>query len=126
MDLSASECSSGCESGWTRYLDQFSNTTDPYGRGFGEGKGEYVDEEQDDENLSMVSDASSGPPHFQEYQNYAFENQSYGSCPSVSEEKKKNKQKSRAKETRGKKQQSLSFDDDTASSPICHFSQASH
>ncbi|URE08418.1 hypothetical protein MUK42_23521 [Musa troglodytarum] len=40
----SSDCSNGCQSGWTDYLGQSS-------------------EEREDD-LSMVSDASTGPPHF--------------------------------------------------------------
>ncbi|CAL9186903.1 protein SOB FIVE-LIKE 5-like isoform X2 [Musa acuminata AAA Group] len=57
----SSDCSSGCQSGWTDYLD----------KSCGEcrqplvcGKGGSFEEEEED--LSMVSDASSGPPHFPE------------------------------------------------------------
>ncbi|URE28513.1 hypothetical protein MUK42_15838 [Musa troglodytarum] len=39
----SSDCSSGCQSGWTMYLEQSSS-------------------EEEEEGLSMVSDASSGPP----------------------------------------------------------------
>lgn len=128
MNISTSECSSGCESGWTMYLDQLSNSTDPYSRAFVqnyEGKAAYVNyEDQEDEDLSMVSDASSGPPHFHEYENGAVDTQYYGYSPSVSEDKKKSKQKSKSKETRAMKQQNLCLDD-TASSPVFHFSQVS-
>lgn len=122
MNISTSECSSGCESGWTTYLDQLSNSTDPYSRAFGancEGKEAYVvDDDQEDEDLSMVSDASSGPPHFF-YENYPVQTQYYGNISAVSEDKKKIKKKS----CKPKKQQNLCLDD-TASSSIFHFSQA--
>ncbi|KAG8377548.1 hypothetical protein BUALT_Bualt08G0044600 [Buddleja alternifolia] len=90
MNISSTsdQCSSGCESGWTRYLDQLSNSTDiPH------TKKDYVTNykgvsQYDDEDLSMVSDASSAPPHY-----------SYAS--SISEDKKKSKQKnSKTKETK--------------------------
>ncbi|EPS59140.1 hypothetical protein M569_15670 [Genlisea aurea] len=56
MDLSGSECSSGCESGWTVYLDRLTNSaSDTYLM-----PGGTVGEVGDD--LSMVSDASSRPP----------------------------------------------------------------
>ncbi|KAI3460142.1 hypothetical protein Pfo_016805 [Paulownia fortunei] len=126
MNISTSEYSSGCESGWTMYLDQLSNSTDPYSTALVtncEGKGTYVNEDQEDEDLSMVSDASSGPPHFHTYENCAVDNQYYGYTSSVSEDKKQSKQKSKTKEPRAKKQQNLCLDD-TASSSIFHFSQA--
>ncbi|XP_062103214.1 protein SOB FIVE-LIKE 5 [Humulus lupulus] len=72
-----SECSSGCESGWTLYLEQ-SFLSNKKGSGFLrkssnfgytlrdkagiEQVNEEIDEEEED--LSMVSDASSGPPHY--------------------------------------------------------------
>ncbi|CAL9779645.1 unnamed protein product [Musa acuminata subsp. burmannicoides] len=42
----SSDCSSGCQSGWTAYLED--------------------EEEEEEEDLSMVSDASSGPPQLRE------------------------------------------------------------
>ncbi|KAI3465250.1 hypothetical protein Pfo_021913, partial [Paulownia fortunei] len=123
MNISTSELSSGCESGWTMYWDQLSNSIDPYSRDFVqnyEGKGAQVNEDQEDEDLSMVSDASSGPPHL--HGNYAGDSQFYGYASSVSEDKKKSKQKSKTKEPMVKKQHNYCLDD-TASSPIFHFSQ---
>nr|XP_043607756.1 protein SOB FIVE-LIKE 5-like [Erigeron canadensis]XP_043607757.1 protein SOB FIVE-LIKE 5-like [Erigeron canadensis] len=68
MNMSTSECTSGCESGWTMYLDQSVNSgydeKCEKGSGHGDGKWPYVSMEQDEEDeddLSMVSDASSGP-----------------------------------------------------------------
>ncbi|CAH1426102.1 unnamed protein product [Lactuca virosa] len=52
-----SECSSECGSGWTLYLGHSIYTLDPL-------QNSIYDEEDDD--MSMVSDASSGPPHVQE------------------------------------------------------------
>ncbi|KAL2505709.1 hypothetical protein Adt_21330 [Abeliophyllum distichum] len=113
MNTSNSECSSGCESGWTMYLDQVSNSTNNYNRAFEnynyqEKGGVYVYDDQEDENLSMVSDASSGPPQFQDY---------------ASDEQKKNtNQKKKMKQKRGKSQ-SLYLDDTASSSPFFHFSK---
>ncbi|XP_075483856.1 protein SOB FIVE-LIKE 5-like [Primulina tabacum] len=129
MNVSNSECSSGCESGWTVYLDQTSNSTDKYTRVL--VKNENPD--QEDEDLSMVSDASSGPPQFQEYENYAGSGKNlqlfhgyYDQSP-MPENKKKSKQnnKSKAKELmRVKKQENFCLDD-TATSPLPHFAKAS-
>ncbi|XP_011069795.1 uncharacterized protein LOC105155598 isoform X2 [Sesamum indicum] len=122
MNTSTSGCSSGCESGWTMYLDQLSNSTDPYRRAFVQNykeKGERVNRQDEEaEDLSMVSDASSGPPHLHEH--YTGENQYYGgyAC-SVPENKTA---KSKTKEPRIKKQHNLCLDD-TASSSVFHFSQ---
>ncbi|CAL9160840.1 unnamed protein product, partial [Musa hybrid cultivar] len=64
----SSECSSGCQSGWTTYLDHSSCEPLVYNKGgFFHGK-----EEEEEEDLSMVSDASSGPPHFQEEDEHCF------------------------------------------------------
>ncbi|KAJ8455442.1 hypothetical protein OPV22_035136 [Ensete ventricosum] len=56
----SSDCSSGCQSGWTMYLEQsssqFCKTV------VDEKAGSYQHEEKEEEGLSMVSDASSGPP----------------------------------------------------------------
>uniref|UniRef100_A0A5B7CAE5 Uncharacterized protein n=1 Tax=Davidia involucrata TaxID=16924 RepID=A0A5B7CAE5_DAVIN len=115
MNISTSGCSSGCESGWTNYLDHSSNSADQFHK-FGGG---IVDEDyrskvaydnDEDEDLSMVSDASSGPPHFHE---------DYTS--SASEQAKKIKKKHKIKEHRGKQQHS--YLDDTASSPVLSFSK---
>nr|GMD96405.1 uncharacterized protein LOC109152693 [Ipomoea batatas] len=98
MNLSGSECSSGCQSGWTTYFDQKSNSEDQYNSRFlGEdqrGKMGFCSEE--DEDLSMVSDASSGPPHF------------------------RGKQKRKSTEIWGDKEQRC-YLDDTASSPALSF-----
>ncbi|XP_073135955.1 protein SOB FIVE-LIKE 5-like isoform X2 [Henckelia pumila] len=133
MNISTSECSSECESGWTMYLDQTSNSTDRFTADFTKNcprnAYEYNDQE-DDEDLSMVSDASSGPPpHFQEYDGGGGgggENQFFrGYASSVSEDnnKKKNKQKSKTKETFDYQRQQNFCLADTASSPVFHFPQ---
>ncbi|KAL4278580.1 hypothetical protein GQ457_03G035030 [Hibiscus cannabinus] len=118
MNVSASQCGSGCESGWTLYLDQSSYSHTRYHK----FSGNFVveDEEQD---LSMVSDASSGPRHY--YQGYGEcldENGSICSVPATPEPAKKtskNKQKIRE---HGSNQQH-SYLDDTASSPVISFSK---
>ncbi|XP_042022170.1 protein SOB FIVE-LIKE 5-like [Salvia splendens] len=111
MNTSTSECNSGCESGWTTYLDHLSSSTNPYTHYTHQdyqGKGaNYVhdhDHDQEaDEDLSMVSDASSGPPHL------------HGPPPPQQDRK----QKSKTKEKKNKKLQQHSFClDDTASSPF--------
>lgn len=66
--------SSGCESGWTLYLQH----SIPHDDHFSWKKPSVVhenDQEDDndgneDDNMSMVSDASSGPPHFHEHQEH--------------------------------------------------------
>lgn len=99
------------------YLDQLSNSTDPYFATNNYQKERAYANHEDQEDLSMVSDASSGPPP-NDYYGYA------NSVP-VPEGKKKNKQKNKAKEAKScKKQQNLCLDD-TASSPAYDFSQVS-
>ncbi|KAK4769537.1 hypothetical protein SAY86_027687 [Trapa natans] len=73
MNMLVSECSSGCESGWTLYLehsmDDASHRDIPL---FLDDRGAaFIDninaaDEVEEEDLSMVSDASSGPPHLHE------------------------------------------------------------
>ncbi|CAA3017764.1 Hypothetical predicted protein [Olea europaea subsp. europaea] len=111
MNISPSECSSGCESGWTMYLDQHFNSTVQYSKTSDEDyqrKGTHVNEEEDDYDLSMVSDASSGPPQVDAYENSAEKN-------------KKSKKKNKIKEQKGEEKNL--YLDDTASSPLCNFSQ---
>ncbi|XP_027093468.1 protein SOB FIVE-LIKE 5 [Coffea arabica] len=127
MNLSASEYSNGCASGWTRYLDPFSSSADQCNRSlpfndYSLGKGAYLYEDEEDEDLSMLSDASSGPPHIHQDEDSSEETR-YASGISVSEPKK-SKHKKKAKQQR-KKQQNLHLDD-TASSPVLSFSKASH
>ncbi|KAK4784312.1 hypothetical protein SAY86_018680 [Trapa natans] len=133
MDALVSECSSGCESGWTLYLEQsmdgdaFSDRYPEFFQGnnkrvAGEVEGEDEEEEED---LSMVSDASSGPPHLheedeEEDQDPCQEEQQCPSlkCRSYSKRRKKNKKK---KKKMGDHQQYPSFLNDTASSPLTNF-----
>ncbi|CAN6290329.1 unnamed protein product [Urochloa humidicola] len=61
----SSECSSGCQSGWTTYLDDHSSSYSCGGaaRFRGSGKPYYCDDYSEEDDLSMISDASSGPRH---------------------------------------------------------------
>ncbi|EEF52266.1 protein SOB FIVE-LIKE 5 [Ricinus communis] len=115
MNMSASQCSSsGCESGWTLYLDQSSLSKNQYQNfgGFVDGneyaRAENDDDDYEEEDLSMVSDASSGPPHYCEDDEDQY-------CYDSS---KKNKNKQKCKEYRRSQQQQYSYLDDTASSPV--------
>jgi len=109
---SASQYSSGSESGWTHYLDQSSLSENYLQRRSGvvedEGKGGRMEEESE-EDLSMVSDASSGPPHYDN--EYCCQNW-YPCLSSTTKEKK-------VKEY-GRSQQSSPLDD-TASSPFFNY-----
>ncbi|GLT63307.1 hypothetical protein SLA2020_358810 [Shorea laevis] len=125
MDISDSQCGSGSESGWTPYLYQSSVSKSRWkgfsgavGEDYG-GKGdrfEHVGE--DDEDLSMVSDASSGPRHYcKDDEDCNEENRYVFPAPSASESAKKSKNKKKI----GENQQHCSLDD-TASSPALSFS----
>lgn len=126
-----SECSSGCESGWTVYFEN--SIIAPYssynnGNKFLQGKAQ-VNGQEEEEDLSMVSDASSGPPQLLAEEDYG--NDSHGWCyhapvlavdPAlpksiVKRQKKKENRRQNLKEK-------PSMLDDTASSPIfnvsCH------
>ncbi|XP_031129140.1 uncharacterized protein LOC116030910 [Ipomoea triloba] len=124
-----SECSSGCESGWTVYLEN--SIMAPYssynnGNKFFRGKAR-VNGEEEEEDLSMVSDASSGPPQVVAEEDYG--NDSHGWCfhaptgaVGSALPKKSNVKKQRKKEKKENRLQNLkekaSMLDDTASSPI--------
>lgn len=118
MNLSASHCKcsssgSGCESGWTSYLDQSSLSRNRY-QCYSLGDGHNQEEEEEDD-LSMVSDASSGPPHYCEHDEDCFDEKGSFYSPHLPSElapaKSKNKKKI-------KQQQHNSYLDDTASSPV--------
>ncbi|XP_059635461.1 protein SOB FIVE-LIKE 5-like [Cornus florida] len=107
-----SEERSGCESGWTMYLDQSSNSEDHQfhkSRDHRRCKAEEEEDNEDDkdEDLSMVSDASSGPPHFHEVDQDCY----------ASEKANKRDKKKKSKEVH-KGHQHHSYLDDTASSPV--------
>ncbi|XAR61975.1 hypothetical protein NMG60_11016538 [Bertholletia excelsa] len=126
MNMNTSEYSRGCESGWTTYLDQSLYSADRSGASIftenyrykAERLEDYEGDEDEDEGLSMVSDASSGPPHFNEDEDYCCEIGYLvpgSSVSQVSERNKKNKKK-KIKEQRVKTEHS--YLEDTASSPI--------
>lgn len=124
--LGDSECSSGCESGWTLYLDNSLVSPCDNENGFaGNGKCGFGDEkrtvEEEEEDMSMVSDASSGPPHFPEEEDYGNDN---GKCfyhapiDATLCKNRAKKQKSRENKRRNEVQEKSSLLDDTASSPV--------
>ncbi|KAJ9159392.1 hypothetical protein P3X46_024900 [Hevea brasiliensis] len=143
MNAFASECNSGCESGWTLYLEQsfLSPTTAAAaahrgskqvdGRKSGSGfcdkekiankeESDHEEQEHDEEDLSMVSDASSGPPHhfIEDESNYFnYDNNGYF-FPAFKDTTLINNG------GKGKKEEELpSFLDDTASSPAFNLSK---
>ncbi|GAA0140704.1 hypothetical protein LIER_02005 [Lithospermum erythrorhizon] len=124
MNLSNSECSSGCESGWTMYFDQHSESHQgQYNRNDEEetlrSKREHINddyiEEQESEDLSMVSDASSGPPHLHEDEKCFVRNEYISYLSDKPEENQK--------KVKGLKREEKSHLDDTASSPVGAFSK---
>ncbi|WVZ09273.1 hypothetical protein V8G54_013803 [Vigna mungo] len=125
--LASSQCSSGCESGWTLYLEQslqlnhnaFSHASSQFDA---EDNDEYKDkkakkEAAEEEDLSMVSDASSGPPHLPDAQ----DNGSFYSASKAAKLGKRSKKRQKVKEY----QHLPSFLDDTASSSVFDFSMVS-
>ncbi|KAL9231953.1 hypothetical protein vseg_007111 [Gypsophila vaccaria] len=88
LPTSSKYTSSGCESGWTLYLQHSTTTTSSSFATSGEKQHQklqimpnkydnqnvvinnndcYLFRDNEEEDLSMVSDASSGPPHFDHY-----------------------------------------------------------
>ncbi|XP_039052296.1 protein SOB FIVE-LIKE 6-like [Hibiscus syriacus] len=118
MNVSASKCGSGCESGWTHYLDQSSYSQSRYQKFSGNF---VVDDEEED--LSMMSDASSGPrPYYQDYEECHKENGSFCSVPATPEPAKRSSKNKQKIKDHGSNQQH-SYLDDTASSPVISFSK---
>ncbi|PIA29405.1 hypothetical protein AQUCO_06000049v1 [Aquilegia coerulea] len=134
MNGFGSECSSGCESGWTMYLDHSSQRNcggfvDENGFFCEEYKAKEYKEEEDEEDLSMVSDASSGPPHCHEDEEFCDENGCFSSSVSsatalAKKTNKRQKIKSPTKNLQQQQQQYHSVLDDTASSAIFSFSKS--
>ena len=133
MNVLASECS-GCESGWTLYLEQSFLSQHPrngFCDEFKEKRISYSNEdEEEEEDQSMVSDASSGPPHFNEDEVYFDENNNGCFYPPSKDvptlkfggKKQKIKEKGRCG-VQDQQQQQPSFLDDTASSPFFNISK---
>ncbi|XP_059311281.1 protein SOB FIVE-LIKE 5-like [Lycium ferocissimum] len=121
-----SECSSGCESGWTLYLENSYLPSCSKGNNFVNGEDEKslkqkLEEEDEEEDLSMVSDASSGPPHFHQEEEYGHNIINGCNYYAHISNPKSNSKRQKAK-GKQQQQQQLSVLDDTASSPIFDFS----
>ncbi|CAL5379125.1 unnamed protein product [Camellia sinensis] len=132
--LPSSECSSGCESGWTLYLEHSFLSSYPSNRNnneFVDGKGIYskgkrsLKNEYEEEDLSMVSDASSGPQIFHEDEYYGNgSNGCLNNAPIDATLRKKSGKRKKNRENPSRKvQEHPSFLDDTASSTVFNFSQ---
>ncbi|KAK1395955.1 Angiogenin-2 like [Heracleum sosnowskyi] len=122
MDRSPSECNSGCESGWTAYLEQSSNSVYNECRKHEKSKKVVL---QEDKDLSMVSDASSGPRNDENHVEEDYDSFRYYSYSvSAPEEGKMRKHKSKNQKNQdGGKLLKGSHLDDTASSPVFSFSK---
>ncbi|XP_010530699.1 PREDICTED: uncharacterized protein LOC104807210 [Tarenaya hassleriana] len=131
--LGSSENSSGCESGWTLYLDHSVSSPNPsrfreITNGFGDkrsksrkhwGKYHYTDEDGDEDDLSMVSDASSGPRNLAEDEACDYSN---GFKRETAKKISVRPQKQSKREKKGREDPKMaSFLDDTASSPFFNF-----
>ncbi|GMH17984.1 hypothetical protein Nepgr_019825 [Nepenthes gracilis] len=121
MDMPGPEWGSGCESGWTVYFDetfppqnQWQKNSSNRNAHQNHSVNSTHGEEDEEEDLSMVSDASSGPPHFQEYHDYYDPSVCYYSSPSELVSKKSDYKGKKGNEQRGKSKHS--YLDDTASS----------
>ena len=145
MNALASECSSGCESGWTLYLEHsFMNQNASHRergtRYMGGTEGFYEEEhkekramgeESDEEDLSMVSDASSWPPHFPDDGAYFNGQENGNGCfcsasKAVKLAKSSATKRQKVKEIQHREDQHLpSYLHDTASSHVFDFSTVS-
>ncbi|KAK5774476.1 hypothetical protein PVK06_042331 [Gossypium arboreum] len=128
MNVLASECSSGCESGWTSYLEQsfLSGNLSHKSSGFCDERGKYKGKEEvvdEEEDLSMVSDASSGPPHLNVDNGYFNDDNHYqytlpkGATLNKNGGTKRHRKKEHQRQ-REVHQELPSLLDDTASSPL--------
>ncbi|XP_068656208.1 protein SOB FIVE-LIKE 5-like [Aristolochia californica] len=121
MEEEALKYSSGCESGWTMYLDQSLEKRTLLSVGecaFPCKNGGTGKEEEEEEDLSMVSDASSGPPLFHDDDDYLDENGCFCSETPAALAKKNDK---RRRIQRQEQERHSSLMDDTASSHVLTF-----
>lgn len=113
------EWSSGCESGWTTYLNQsscsgsFSLSDNKVGFGW-DGSGEVEDD------MSMLSDASSGPPLVHEFYQGKSE---FGSASSAALAREGDYSSRSRRSPMKEKEKRLQWMDDTASSHGYSFSK---
>ncbi|KAH1109786.1 hypothetical protein AAZX31_04G045600 [Glycine max] len=119
MDISSSQYNSAGESGWTHYLDH-SSLSESYFQMRGGiedhgGKGARVEEEEED--LSMISDASSGPQHYHEDDGQHYCVNWYPSTSHYTKESEKKKNNNKKAKEYGNNQHPSPLDD-TASSPV--------
>lgn len=118
--FSDSHYNSGCESGWTMYFEESFETDGRFRRSAvdygGVGRKEEEEEVVEEGDLSMISDASSGPRN-----GYYYEE----NCQSVQRNVKESAaERSKRKEEMGRRNQHSCLDD-TASSPVFGLSEVS-
>ncbi|MBA0782642.1 hypothetical protein Gotri_000494 [Gossypium trilobum] len=147
MNFMASECSSGCESGWTNYLEQSFLSSNPSKKKNGFKKSGFCDEhreinrgkqkvdddvenddDEEEEDLSMVSDASSGPPHFYEDDNKLYDEYMVpqtGTTFNKNGGKRHRNKEQRRRQHEQQHEQQVHEEIDTASSPYINYSKKS-
>jgi len=114
----SSECSSGCQSGWTTYLDDHSS----YSRGTARFDGKaarqpyYCDYSEEDD-LSMISDASSGPRQQSSAGNDVEGGGGAAAAAHANAERRGRREAAAANRRQSKRAAAASLLEDTASSP---------
>ncbi|XP_066355911.1 protein SOB FIVE-LIKE 5-like isoform X1 [Miscanthus floridulus] len=113
----SSECSSGCQSGWTTYLDDHTSSYSCGTARFHHGKARqpYYCDYSEEEDLSMISDASSGPR-----QQSSAGNDVEGGAAAVhanAERRGRREETTAAARRQSKRAATASLLEDTASSP---------
>jgi len=114
----SSECSSGCQSGWTTYLDDHSS----YSRGTARFDGKaarqpyYCDYSEEDD-LSMISDASSGPRQQSSAGNDVEGGGGAAAAAHANAERRGRREAAAADRRQSKRAAAASLLEDTASSP---------
>ncbi|KAK4743304.1 hypothetical protein SAY87_001305 [Trapa incisa] len=137
MNVLVSECSSGCESGWTLYFEHSMDGDAshkhplPFLEGYSKRVADEVEvedeeqeqeEEEEEEDLSMVFDASSGPPHLHEDDEEEYQDRYQEEyCPSLKCKRSSKRRKKKKKKKMGDHQYHPSFVNDTISSPLINF-----
>ncbi|XP_062210243.1 uncharacterized protein LOC133911833 [Phragmites australis] len=112
MAATSSECSSGCQSGWTTYLDDHSYSCGTT-RLQGKAQQPYYCEYSEEDDLSMISDASSGPR-----QQCSAGNDVQGSAAAhANAERRGRREEAAAARRQSKRAAVASLLEDTASSP---------
>ncbi|CAD6202507.1 unnamed protein product [Miscanthus lutarioriparius] len=118
MSAASSECSSGCQSGWTTYLDDHTSSYSCGTARFHHGKARqpYYCHYSEEDDLSMISDASSGPRQ----QSSAGNDVEGGGAAAVhanAERRGRREETTAAARRQSKRAAAASLLEDTASSP---------